>query len=76
LGELAGLPTLVLHGTDDRLVPIERGRALAHAIPGARFIELRDAGHILVTDAEEQVAAAILDHVERSAPRSGRRTAA
>jgi class 3 adenylate cyclase len=34
------VPTLVLHCTNDSLVAVERGRALADAIPGARFLEL------------------------------------
>jgi pimeloyl-ACP methyl ester carboxylesterase len=38
-------PTLVLHGTDDPVFPIEHGRALAAAIPGARLVELPGMGH-------------------------------
>jgi hypothetical protein len=34
------LPTLVMHRTDDALVPVGMGRALAGDIPGARYIEL------------------------------------
>lgn len=34
------VPTLVLHRTDDTLVPVELGRDVAEAIPGARFVEL------------------------------------
>jgi class 3 adenylate cyclase/alpha-beta hydrolase superfamily lysophospholipase len=33
-------PTLVMHRRDDQLIPPEEGRALADAIPGARFVEL------------------------------------
>jgi pimeloyl-ACP methyl ester carboxylesterase len=66
LAELAGLPVLVLHGTDDALVPPDRGRALAEGIPGARHMEVPGAGHVLTTDAEEAVAGAILDHLERA----------
>jgi class 3 adenylate cyclase/alpha-beta hydrolase superfamily lysophospholipase len=33
-------PTLVLHRRDDTLTPVEEGRKLAAAIPGARFVEL------------------------------------
>jgi len=44
LGELAGIPTLVIHGTADAMFP-DHGRALAEAIPGARLIELEDVGH-------------------------------
>lgn len=47
LDRLAGLPTLVLHGTADPLFPLDHGRALAAAIPGARFIALDDVGHQL-----------------------------
>jgi len=45
LGELAGLPTLVMHGTADPMFPLEHGRALAREIPGARLIELDGVGH-------------------------------
>jgi class 3 adenylate cyclase/alpha-beta hydrolase superfamily lysophospholipase len=33
-------PTLVVHGRDDALVPVALGRAVADAIPGARYLEL------------------------------------
>lgn len=34
------VPTLVLHRSDDTLVPVELGRELAEAIPNAKFVEL------------------------------------
>lgn len=67
LHELAGLPTLVLHGEDDALVPPARGRELAAAIPGARLELLTACGHMLTTDAEELATEAILGHLERAA---------
>jgi aminoacrylate hydrolase len=67
LAELAGLPTLVLHGLDDRLVPPRHGRELASAIPGAHLVEIPSAGHLLATDAEAEVADAVLDHLDRHA---------
>lgn len=39
------VPTLVLHGTDDPLYPLEHGRVLAREIPGARFVSLEGMGH-------------------------------
>ncbi|TPX00550.1 alpha/beta fold hydrolase, partial [Schumannella luteola] len=39
LGHVAS-PTLVVHRTGDRAVPVSEGRALAAGIPGARFVEL------------------------------------
>jgi pimeloyl-ACP methyl ester carboxylesterase len=47
LGELGAIPTLVLHGSDDPLLPPAHGRALAASIPGARFVELDRMGHEL-----------------------------
>ena len=37
------VPALVLHCRGDRMVPLHAGRALAAAIPGARWIELEGA---------------------------------
>lgn len=39
------VPTLVVHGDADRLVPIEGGRATADAIPGARLEIVEGMGH-------------------------------
>ena len=44
LGEIR-VPTLVLSGDADRLVPLENSRRLAGAIPGARLAVLKGAGH-------------------------------
>jgi class 3 adenylate cyclase/pimeloyl-ACP methyl ester carboxylesterase len=33
------VPTLVLHATGDRVVPVEAGREVASLIPGARFLQ-------------------------------------
>ena len=38
-------PTLVIHRTGDRIVPVERGRHLAAAIKGARLLELPGDDH-------------------------------
>lgn len=52
---LAGLcaPTLVLHGGEDRMIPVSNGRRLAEAIPGACLRIFEDAGHLYPTDAPE-----------------------
>ena len=39
------VPTLVLHRTGDRVVPVEFGRELAAAIPGARLVEQAGEDH-------------------------------
>jgi pimeloyl-ACP methyl ester carboxylesterase len=40
------LPTLVLGGSDDQIVPVAEMQAMARAIPGARFEEIAGAGHL------------------------------
>ncbi|MFC7142753.1 alpha/beta fold hydrolase [Halosimplex aquaticum] len=45
LGDLE-LPTLVLHGTDDRVLPVENGRLLADQIPDARLVEVEGGSHL------------------------------
>ncbi len=41
------VPTLVVHGTQDPLIPVAAGRATARLIPNARLLELGDMGHDL-----------------------------
>ncbi len=56
-------PTLVVHGTHDPLFPIEHGRALAAAIPGARLLELPGVGHQQPPPEHwDAVITALLDH--------------
>lgn len=53
VSDLAGqlqVPTLVLHGQQDAIVPFEEGRLTAARIPGARFVPLESGNHILLED--------------------------
>jgi pimeloyl-ACP methyl ester carboxylesterase/DNA-binding CsgD family transcriptional regulator len=43
-------PTLVAHARDDALVPFAEGRLMATLIPGARFLALESANHVLLAD--------------------------
>jgi pimeloyl-ACP methyl ester carboxylesterase len=52
-------PTLILWGEQDRWIPIERGRQLQRAIPGALFRAIPQAGHLVQEDAPEAVVAAL-----------------
>ncbi|GAA3239611.1 alpha/beta fold hydrolase [Dactylosporangium siamense] len=53
-------PTLVLSFADDLVAPAARGRELAAAIPGARYTEIRDAGHYGYLEQPDAVNAAML----------------
>jgi len=57
-------PTLVLHGTEDRLVPVENARLLADRIPGARLVLLEGAGHVYHSEQPDEADAAVLRFVE------------
>jgi pimeloyl-ACP methyl ester carboxylesterase/predicted glycosyltransferase len=39
------VPTLIIHGTDDRVRPAERSEELHAAIPGSTFVPFEGAGH-------------------------------
>jgi pimeloyl-ACP methyl ester carboxylesterase len=57
------VPTLVIHGTGDVLVPVENGRRVAAAVPGARLIEFEGMGHNL----PERVWDEVFDAIEELA---------
>jgi pimeloyl-ACP methyl ester carboxylesterase len=52
-----GMPTLVIHGDDDPVVNVVNGQMLAERIPGATLQVVADAGHMLLFDEPEKVAA-------------------
>jgi pimeloyl-ACP methyl ester carboxylesterase len=55
-------PTLVIHGADDPLVPVEGGRDTAAHIPGAKLLEIPGMGHDLPLELVGQIADAIAAH--------------
>lgn len=55
-------PTLVIHGQDDPVLPIENGRALAASIAGAHIAELEGVGHELPAAHIADIAALIARH--------------
>jgi len=44
------VPTLILHGREDAVVPFEEGRQLAASIPNAHFVPLESNNHILLEE--------------------------
>jgi pimeloyl-ACP methyl ester carboxylesterase len=58
LGEIT-VPTLVLHGGADKMIPPENGRRLAEGISGARLIVFADAGHLFFIERAADVNDAI-----------------
>lgn len=54
------VPTTVVVGTSDTIVPVEAGRALARQIPGARLVEIDRGHHVLPAECPERLAELIL----------------
>jgi pimeloyl-ACP methyl ester carboxylesterase len=59
-------PTLVIHGSADKLVRPSGGRATAKAIGGARLLEIPGMGHDLPRDAWPQIIDAIAANAARA----------
>jgi pimeloyl-ACP methyl ester carboxylesterase len=61
------VPVLVIHGVDDILIPVENGRLVAAAAPGARLIEIEGMGHDLPERVWPQVVDSIADLTRQTA---------
>ena len=59
------VPTLVIHGTADRLVAPSGGRRTARAIPGARLLMIEGMGHDLPREAWPRLVDAIAENAAR-----------
>lgn len=51
------VPTLVMHGERDKLIPLADGRGFAGAIPGARLVTYRGVGHVPMEQIPDRSAA-------------------
>jgi YbgC/YbaW family acyl-CoA thioester hydrolase len=61
LPALGGLPSLVIAGGSDQLMPVSEMSAMAAAIPGARLVIIPSAGHIPPLERPGETTAAILE---------------
>jgi pimeloyl-ACP methyl ester carboxylesterase len=61
LGQIA-LPTLVIHGTLDQLIPVPNGRMIAALIPGARLEIFDGVGHLFFWEQPERSAELVRTH--------------
>ena len=61
------VPTLVIHGTEDRLMAVENGELIARLIPGARLEVLEGSGHMFFWEQPERSAQLVREHVAAAA---------
>ena len=60
------VPTLVIHGKDDPLVPMEGGIAISEKIPGAELLLIDGMGHSLPPETWSQIVDAINKNAEKA----------
>jgi pimeloyl-ACP methyl ester carboxylesterase len=63
------VPTLVLWGKEDRILPPEEGLRLATEISGARLVVLPDTGHIPQEETPEEFSRAVTQFLDAAVPR-------
>jgi pimeloyl-ACP methyl ester carboxylesterase len=68
LGEL-GMPTLIVHGTEDRIIPVANGHVVAELAPGARLEILEGIGHLFFWELPERSAELVREHTLAPASR-------
>jgi len=60
------VPTLVITGQADRLIPSENSRILASRIPGAKLVLLKKAGHGFYSEARDETCRIIMDFMAKN----------
>jgi len=58
-------PTLVMAGTDDRIIPLRAAKRLAERIPGARLVMIEGGSHTLVAEKRGRVNREVLEFLRR-----------
>jgi pimeloyl-ACP methyl ester carboxylesterase len=64
LGQVAA-PTLVIHGTEDQMLPVSNGRTIAERIPGARLEIFEGVGHLFWVEEPDRTLALLREHAAR-----------
>lgn len=59
------VPTLVISGDADRLIPVENSRILASRIPGAELVILKNMGHGFIIEAADEANRAVIDFLRK-----------
>jgi pimeloyl-ACP methyl ester carboxylesterase len=60
------VPALVMHGTDDVVIPFENARILARQIPGARLRPFEACGHLFFHERPDETVRVITEHLRRA----------
>jgi pimeloyl-ACP methyl ester carboxylesterase len=64
----AGMPTLIVWGEADPIIPRGHGRRAHAAMPGSRLVEIEGAGHFPHLDAPRRFAEILEEFIEETEP--------
>jgi pimeloyl-ACP methyl ester carboxylesterase len=64
-------PTLVIHGTADRMCDVSGGKATAEAVPGAQLVLVDGMGHSVPRQLWSELATLISDHIHQAEANAG-----
>jgi pimeloyl-ACP methyl ester carboxylesterase len=62
------MPTLIVWGARDSLIPVSHARAAATAIPGSRLVIFEDVGHFPHCEVPERFADTVMDFIASTEP--------
>jgi pimeloyl-ACP methyl ester carboxylesterase len=65
-----GMPTLLLWGEHDTIIPVAHGRRAQERMPGSRLVTFADSGHFPQIDDPYHFAATVLEFLEETQPAS------
>jgi alpha/beta hydrolase fold len=63
-----GMPTLLLWGERDPIIPTAHGLRARERMPGSRFVTFADSGHFPQIDDPHRFAATVLEFLEETEP--------
>jgi pimeloyl-ACP methyl ester carboxylesterase len=66
LPALRSLPCVVACGSLDAITPVDTCRRIAELVPSARFVEIADAGHMVILERPAEITDAITDLLART----------
>jgi pimeloyl-ACP methyl ester carboxylesterase len=61
--KILDIPTMVIAGSDDRLIPIEKIRSFASLPKHSTFEEINDVGHMPMLEAPDKVAVVLMKYI-------------
>jgi pimeloyl-ACP methyl ester carboxylesterase len=62
------LPTLIIWGTEDPIIPVEHGRVAHELMPGSTLVEIEGSGHWPQLDQPERFTEALVEFIESTEP--------